>query len=502
MSYRCSYLIIILVLATALSAQDSLDLGDIFIYGESELLPDYRRYDDDLQNHWIIYEKERFDHEPQVYLSSPNKMIEEEYDESNLSAMLMIGHPVYVHAKLASYSQDKPWLNLNLNYNHDQPTTSWRSNTYSAFWQNKFADHRFTLDLRGGLFTVKEPYLETDIREIGLSYQTPKISLNDDVSITKLQLRGSLFTGTQELEPSWDKIDKEEFHYGLKTSWLANKLDGELIYLHGGYGHAGAKSINLALNPYLDQIGVWLAADKDDIYASLNLYKEVELTNSMKLRIENKPVLVERNRINDFKENQFQWIREDYRIGKAPLNSTVALLHNSFVPLTLSYNVRWEKDKDYLIRDALYTDNSDNIYHQVYYKIFTDLLKQTVSLKAAYSWDNLFWEIGVAYHIYDDEIPFLPGNTINTSITYEKGSLKTVLVANYTAGKINDKYRQQDRDMDNALLFDLYGSYALGERVSAFAEIQNLLDEDYYRYLGRDFPKEKRRFVLGGQYRF
>lgn len=495
MSYRCSYLIIILVLATALSAQESLDLGDIFIYGESELLPDYRRYDDDMQNHWIIYEKERFDHEPKVYLSSPNKIIDEEYDESNLSAMFMIGHPIYVDAKVAYYSQDKPWLNLNLNYNHDQPTASWRSNTYSAFWQNKFADHQFALNLRGGLFTVKEPYLETDFREIGLSYQTPKISLNDDISITKLQLRGSLYTGTQDREPSWDKIDKEEFHYGVKTSLQANKLDGELIYLHGGYGHAGAKSINLALNPYLDQIGVWLAVDERDIYASLNLYKEVEFTNSMKLRIENKPVLVERNRINDFKDNQFQWIREDYRIGKAPLNSTVALLQNRFVPFTLSYNVRWEKDKSYLERESLYMDN---IYYNIYSKLFTDLLTHSLKFEASYDWHNVIWQVNLAHHIYDEDIPFLPGNTITTSVTYKNGPLTSILEANYIANRLDDEIQE----MEDVLLFNFYSSYALGERVSIFAEIQNLLDEDYYRYLGSNFPKEKRRFVLGGRYRF
>lgn len=502
MNYRSICLVLIVSLAMGISAQDSLDLGDIFIYGESELLPDYFRIGKNVDNYWSIYDTEKFDYIPKVTLYSPDKIEAAQEDTGNFSAMIGLGLPFYGIGKLAFQSLDRPWLNLNLSYYHDQPSAKWRTNIYKAYWQNKISGHRISLYLNGGLFTVKDPPLETDLKDIGVIYQTPEIELSDDLSIEKIRLKGSLLSVFQDSEGFWDDITSEEIHYEVNTGWQADRLSGELDFLYGSYGHAGAVSANTTLPPYLDEFGVWLAADEDDFYASVNLYKEIQFANRMQLRIENRPLLVEGNRIQDFKENQLQWIDEDYRIGKAPLNSTVALLYNSIVPLTLSYNVRWEKDKGYLIRDALYTDNTDNIYYQVYYKNFTDLLKQTVSLQAAYSWHNIFLEIGIAHHIYDEEIPFLPENKINTSITYEKGSLKTVWEANYIAGRINDKYLQQDRDMDDALLFDLYGSYALGERVSVFAEIQNLLDEDYKRYVGHNFPREKRRFILGGQYRF
>ncbi|MCK4311767.1 MAG: hypothetical protein KAW88_03420, partial [Candidatus Cloacimonetes bacterium] len=339
------FFIFALLLQAEKPEQNQLDLGDILIIGETSALSDTVSGERDLAQYWYVSEPQQF--EFKAFFSFPEIQLPKPFALRDNLAIQIIGGNYYFCDFRGVYSSGN-YLRFTTDFYCEKIEEDWKDTKYSFTWQPAFNNHNFNLQLLQDKYESESG--DTKIEGINLKYDNNFISIRNFNSLTfdlGVKLCYNEFSQLVESAMDFDflsytKLKYENYLGEIDFNLLKQSLSGDI----------SAKVTNLS---FFDEIGFWFGVDKEHIYPSIEFSTEFNPFPKLYLLLENKPQIGKVSRKDAFQQNNYQRIIMDKLQTKKPLNGSVALKYNCFIPFTLLYNISWNQDfKNYYSTGSFY----------------------------------------------------------------------------------------------------------------------------------------------------
>ena len=461
---RTQIILIILVLVAAAFADD-IDLGNVYITGETEQIDDDIKFKQDLSKFWVLDNMDKFAYYP-TFSAKQIEPPETKINNRNLALMLDAGNTNLLDFR-ALY-QSSPWLRFSTALNTEELKNDDSIFLSEIGWHPVWEEHKLIANVKhkkyGDEFTQLTGF------DADYDYK------NEILMFEKVMLENlNIFVGYKNI--TQDSLKEDDVDLKLRTDWDADIVKGNLNFNHLiGAASFDATGFYTGFS-FMDETGIWLAADERTMYASVVFRKDFSLLNNVNLSICNKPELSSHSREELLKENNFQNIQMNSLQAKAPLNAFIKAEINGQVPLTLFYNVKglWDQRN--------YTPPGSEMIDGMYW--------QKLGFCAAYEYRDFEFRQKLFYHKTCEVLTFLPEFESKTTLKYSYDKLTTSLEFSFYSGRKDFA----EEFLNDAYLVNLFADYNLLENLHINLSIDNILNQDYYIY--HDVYNDDFRVKLG-----
>ena len=460
----------LLLFVVGLLQAEDIDLGNVYITSETEQIDDNLKFKQDLSEFWRLKTLEKFEYYPafsKEEIAPPGSGI----NNRNLAVKLDTGtntpfdlNAVFKKNDLLTFSSDITYEKFKTegNYIFEQIAD------YGNFrWNPTWKKNKLLTEL----------YMNDNLNDTWwLGYSVDYESDYEIKMFESIILRNTNFKFDSSVLVQSD-TDLKDTDFKFSTDWYADVVKGNVQFNHLiGSASFDATTFYTGLG-FIDEAGIWLAADERTIYASVAVRKDVSVLEKVHLSVSNDPEISSSSRRELLSENYFQNIQMSSLQSKAPLNAYIKTEINGQVPVTLVYNIKGLLDqRNYT---ALGTEIIDGMYWQ------------KVGLCAFYEYQDFEFQQNLFYHKTCKTIAFAPEFESKSEIKYSYDKLTTSLEFNFLTGRkdFTNEY------LTDAYLLNLFADYRLFDNLHVNLSIDNILNQDFYTY--HDVYKDDFRLKLG-----
>ena len=466
-----------------LYAQDTddtpLDLGDIYIYGETIIPSDTTGMYRDISQYYAVSASsfEYRAHFSYVNVPFPKPEI------IPLSAAIQFkgGNNYFGDFKGNYHANDI--LKLISKFNYKNWKENWQSSRFLFSWQPEVFNSEFNLTFKQNVY--KFDTIKTEITGFGFNWQNENI-LFFNKHATELNLDFGINKILQEEVTSYTEKD---FYF---KSIIAYKTRFALVNFSGNYlrnSFCGELSVSSDWQPYLESVGLWVgASNKSQIYPSIILNKRLDLMPQFYLSIINQPKLFTRSQLDLINMDNYLTIEPNKKHAMRPLDLKITAGMNWIADIAMYFNPIIEIDH------ANFLPQAGKSIHQIYYNnVALQKTGATVSFKTGRLLvkENLEYTTSAEYIYKDQFIPYLVKLQNKTAVLYSNEPVEAELELKFISGRIDEN----KNEMDDVLLLNFYSSYRFRENIQFLFEIENLLDTEYKQF--SNVPREKLQLNLG-----
>jgi outer membrane receptor protein involved in Fe transport len=455
----------------------SLDLGDIIIEGEGEILGDSVRVIENLNSFWEINRMDKFLYKPRLSLREINKP-DDLFLSNVFDISIKAGNNNFGCIQSVYSSSKNSISNFSLSLKNKRLQENWNSLEGEFYWLPDF--NNFKLITGINYYEFNSEYGDTEIK--GANLLLRKRFLSHTESAYQLEFLADL--GYYKFEQTLQTAADFDLIANLKGKYPKFESNIKLLFLK----QSVSGMIDLDYKNFLvfENIGIWFAIDSVDVYPSISFISSFNPLPGLYLKFKNQPEIGQVSRKNMFEQNHYQKIIMNRLQTKKILNGFAILEYNSFLPLTLFYNISWNQDylKYVYVQDKLYTNTP------------MDFLQHLFGFQMSFKYKNFKFIQDIFYSQNDEEIPYL----------YKLESISTLGFYQeqwYIEAKARYLEKREDetgKKMEDVVLIDLFGRLNLFKNLNLTIETENLLDEDYIQYTG--LTKECLQVNIGVEFSF
>lgn len=485
---------LLLLMTPLLAATDDIQLPDIVIVGQTEKLPDTISLDQLLQRHWSLQDLSEFEYRPVISFEpvKPYQYILPPEHRAALTAKAGHDFGDYLSAYIKGIyaSPENRWHRYSLTLQNETYKESRQTTNSSFIWFPALVTDNDSLSYRDKhpLYTAlsfslfeDETQFTNDIRHFGfgIGFNTTE----EFLIFTDTYLSLALNHFTQERKDDDDSFNDLDL---ILLTTIPIRID-DVPFAHipvklSSVRKKEAVSIAFIINELFlfDNVGLYLVADDSSLLPSAIFNLDYHLNRQLSIHLDNTPFYESKPRTHYINDNPDIITNFDNPLTKTILNSTVSLNSNYLLPLSLSYNVRWNKDYHY------YGINADSTLFQLQ---DTDLLEHNVTLSSAYHYRAFSVRIGTCYSLTDkDNIPFRAEweHSLTAGWNHHNTSLSAKL--SYLTGR----YDTSGNSLNDPFLLDFYLRQRLTTNLALNIDLNNILGHEYSKY---SLPPESEKSI-------
>jgi hypothetical protein len=525
------FLIILSVLINpclrAQTVEEQIELPDVIIFGETDKLIDTISLEERLRPYWNLSTLEAFRYKP--FLTPEQvKVHHKSSKDDNGYLSLHGGNELFLNLRGRLHSLRNKWLAFFTELKYDEIIEDRLSRSFRICWVPEYQRSFLALEFFYSNYTetekehgmlIGDPSELYDLEITGLSFSlTQKDSARLFLPYRDFFLKAAYTTYEQSSLPlsnvkeKADDVDLQtRITLPIDDFEVAFPLEFVLLKNNTLGFNAAIRKDNLS---FLDHLALHVVADSYYALPALGFHSKLEMSRFIRFIISNDPQIDTRTRFNLLTENPDQFLAVNKRLVKTPLNGSVVFENDRFIPLSLSYNIRWHKD--YLF----YNDSNTQYF---FTQNMIDLLEQQISFSFSYSYHHLQFRNNFDYYLYKettgssgnltakrDEIPFLPEWNNITTLGWFADSLTLRTDLKYIFGRKN----LTGNDMPDVALLSFSGRKRILKSLSAELSVQNILQEPYRKFelseplivnpdtICNQIPEEPLQFRAGLIWRF
>lgn len=465
---RTILLIFLLMISMKTLAQSSLDIGDIKIFGEEISEQDSLTDDSDLSAFWKIDDLEKFSYEPDFSRKIFPEIIPA---QDKIAFDLQAGSTELFNLK-AIYSGKINLLFASEYYNWNE---DWNRSENSLF---------LSISSENWLTSAEIDYDIYHVDSVTTKGKSANFNLKLKADPTKNILkRFNLNTNFCDLEQADRQFSELNFRSDFDLAFLNLNSKVKVNYLRSDL--FGSIQLDWERSSFLEDLALWLGADRKMILPSLSFQKSFFLNDKNQIKIFNLPQISETSRNDELKQNVLLTLDMKKQQTKKPVNASFVFLNNTFFAKSLYYNFQWLFcQQNYSFQDSLYNfDYQKNYRHKF-------------GLKLRFEINGLYFEEDLSYWKFDRETAYEANYHSMTSFGYKNKKYDFVAKFNYQ-GNRKDAF---DSNLDDLMSLNIYAAYKMREKWSLTAKLENILDDKVERW--EYYPENKINFSIGTQFEF
>ncbi|MFA5499246.1 MAG: hypothetical protein WC327_06865 [Candidatus Cloacimonadia bacterium] len=493
------FVLLLTVIASSLAGaarDEKIDLPDIIITGESEKLQDTISLDEKLREYWVLDRLSRFSYEPFITPDEVRAYKEPELHKRG-AITLSLGSKLSTNLSFL-YNDDNPFLTFRGGYSYNSLVSDRNDSRLFVGWYPQLSNYDFRAKVTQYFFNderVVSSSNKISLFGVELGMETEKLNISK-IEMEEVDLSVGIDNFTQEL--SGDKESQTDVNISLGLRVPLDDLDISIPFestLIKGDKFATNLGVRKENFYFLDYLGLNLITDFYKVVPAIDFCTGYELNTFSRVWLYNKPGFDSRVRSDFLYDNPDQTLKTDSKIAKTPLNSSLVLENDRFIPVSLGYNVSWSQDYLY------YVVGTDGLFSQTN----RDVLSQRLNLSLSYSYKSVSFSNTSELISTNKEIPFESSFVNRTDLFWNNDIALVGLEFISLVGRENASLES----MEDVYLLNLYADSYVYKDVALHCRFTNLLDQKYRKYemasTGSSYPEapfERFRFTAGVRWSF
>lgn len=484
--------LVLLSFNSILSGYDDIELPDVVIFGEAEKLPDTISLDELLRQYWSLRDHSRFEYRPFISFEPVRQYEKELRPEDQGIVSLSLGSDfddLFLLNLRASYYQPDNLLHrylMTVNSESFSGKRSWFNTAFS--WQPDIAEllslDEITASSKTEAFLEFNSFRDQDIinndidsYRLGLHLKSGKteyfnlldiyLAFNHIAqTVSPADAADTGFVNIDTEETDIDVILKTTIPVGQDTDRQA-KIPVTLSSIRDKQ----AMSVAYTLDEFFgfNDIGLYLMIDEDTVLPSIPFLFKHSLNNYSTIHFYNLPYYTKLSRFDIIRDNPDQNISFDLPVTKAPLNATLKLINDRFIPLSLSYNI--SRYKDYL-----YYESSDSLFFEMQNSYLTG---QKINFSSAYHYNALTLRHSSSYLLRNRDLPFEPEWEHSLSVNWNQNDTSVTKKITYLDGRKD----QEENRIDESFFLNLNAEQKISKDLTLIIAAENILNTGHRDYL-------------------
>jgi len=461
---------------------DFIKLEDIVVFGKSHGLNDSLKVTKEDYSLTGINDISKFAYEPYLKTYSIKKQLVLPKANEQAVLHLMAGSKSLVRSHLAYHSPKSELLRFSADYDQDIYQSDWQNSSLSLYWLSQVTKYHTILSYYQRKYQIPEantefsggkailPDWQIDLSHYGTGNITGEIA----------------YTQFEQKDNFNDPVSQKDFDANILMNWYNNDLNGGISadYLIDTFQ---MRSWIQKENWWLDQAGLWIALDPDQISASFKYCHSISLGKDFSLLLSNKPYLGRYDRKSLLENNHYLDLSPDIKQENVPLNHTICWQYEGKIFASIALNNR------YILNQMNYTmiEHPDEWVDVFYEPEYLNNWENEISARLCWQWNNISFDHQAEYTIYENNINFTPAFSLNNDLNYTYQKLTTTLDLIYNTGRCD----QDNNYMKDALLLNIGLQYKLLNNLNLTAKVENVANNKYQKFL---LSPKRSIVVLGG----
>jgi hypothetical protein len=476
---------IFLTLALAAYGQqndDLLELEDIIVLGKSQGFTDslqavpedfsYTRKSD-LSDFAYIPKLQTFS----VYQNHASTLAEDQFIWH-----LQGGSESIINSRLGYNSNKSTLLKFEAEYYNEEYQTDWLNNTLFFAWLPEYKQHQAIFSYQRELYELDEGSTQYDAGQVLIPNWKLDLARNGKAEIDAT----FSYTDWQQEMDNNETENLVDLDAGLGINWQKNCLRAGLTadYLAEEFIMQTWLTKDDLL---IDQLGLWLAVDQNQLAASLKYSHSISLGKDFSLLLKNEPYLGKYKRRQFLQDNHYLDIATNFRQENIPINHSLCWQYNGRVQTAFRLNSKYVLNRmNYVLVQQL--DEWSDLYYEPQY---LDIWENELFLSINWQWENLSCQHLASYTFYGEIINYAPLLECRNDLYYQYQKLNASLSLEYNTGRKDISHTY----LKDAFLLDMAIGYQLSRNLILTVKAANIADTEYQKY---DLSAEEKLSILGG----
>jgi hypothetical protein len=486
-----------------LVAEPAIEIPEVVITGETTEVADSVEFETPMQEYWKTPLDKNLKYE---YLppSEQPKSVHRSSSEFWGSVSADVGYLPSASVKVAVRHPEKALLSMSAGLNSKTLDSDWKyNNGYFQWtprtnnlrpmfrsWFHKFSNDDLSVETNGfgaygdlsmqNLFENEQAKLTNQKLRFGFDYSS------SDFNEKETTFRPELSSSSDIL------LNKFSSNVKLNIDYMMGKASTE-----AKIKIPGVEIKNLPGSIEFEEPSVWLAADDNHFYGSIDFLFSSDVTDKAEIEVFNKPYRTMRNAEVYYQLNPYLKDGEEVNPSKTPLNLGTALNIDNMIPLRFEYAFKFHYDLPVFYPVF---DSQTGTITPLWQIGLTDALEQRFTLTTNIAYQDLDISGEFIYsHLRDKdsyELPYYANMIAKIGFGYVYDRLTTNLEVIYDDGRID----HLGDDMDARIRSNVMFSWKHRTDLSFYVKADNIFNSDYQNYLNT--PEAEIDARLGVKYNF